>query len=370
MNEIVAFRYFNFSVFLHFIGRMLYRTFVPIVLLKSGFSINEVLMYTLCFALIAVISSYISVNIMKKKNIILINIFAILSEIILLFLLFPNKIPYYYFLLIIFFEGLYYGFYYMSYQPIITHYSSKKNIGKNIGNLGIIGNLSNLIAPIIGGLILTFNKIYFIIISITFLILSIFPLIKIVKTDINGHNLPIIKIKKIKLELFNVMITSVFEVTIFFIWAILIYVEGASILQISYIPAAVAFSNIFVTQLIKNKLINFKFRNWIKIIGILGIAVVSIYRYYFMDNILLTNILMGFFFMIYSYGVNHELISKLKGYQTYYSARLQQITSFGPWIFIILLTLIIGLNNIILLPIFFAILYFVVNFKTIKKLLV
>lgn len=370
MKEEIAFKYFNLSVLIHFIGRLLYMVFVPILLLNNGFSINQVLLYLLLYSFIAIIISFVSYFFVKKRNIIFINILAIISEVLLLFLLFPKQISHFSYLLIILFEGFYYGFYYMTYQPIITHYTTKKNIGKNIGNIGILNNLANMIAPILGGILLIFNKIYFILISLIFVVLSMIPLLKIVKTDINGHNLKKIKISEIKVEILNQIFKSTFAVTLFSIWAIYIYVKGATILDISYIPASIAVSNIVITYFIKDRLKEFGFRNWMKILGICGIMLVSIYRFFYLDYILLTNILIGFFFIIYYYCVDYEFLTKTKGYQTYFSSLIQQNTNFGPSILIVLLIFLVGLQNIILLPVFIAILYFIVNFKSLKKLVI
>ncbi len=363
MNQDLAFKYFNLSVFLHFIGRLLYRTFVPILLLKSGFSMNQVLLYTLGYVIIIILTSISCVKFLSKKNVIFFNILGIISELFLLFLLLPEKISILILFGVILFEGFYYGFYYLSYNSIFNFYNSSKKTSNNLGNLQIAMGIASGIAPLIGAILLGINEFWFYAVSILFLLISIIPLMRIVNEDINGKSQEKVKIKSIRKELFNISLLGSFEVSIFILWALYVYVEGYSLLLIGFIPATQTFTNVILTYTIKKRLADIKLRNTIKYLSIVGIIIFSIYRYYLPNYIIFTNIILGLLFTAFSLGVNSDIYEKVKGYQTYYSSMLIDVSSFSGWVIIVSLTFIIGLKNIILAPILIGIIYLITNLK-------
>ncbi len=367
VKEIIAFKYFNFSVFLHFIGRLLYKTFIPIILLTNGYSIEEIFVYLIACSFITIIFLIFSVKTLAKQNVLFFYILAIISEIILIFLLIPGKVDYLIFILIILTESLYYSYYYISYYSIIAHYTSKKQISNNLGNLRIFSKLANIFAPILGAILLIINKQLFIIVAILFLLFSIIPLFKIIKTDINGLDLPKVRLQDIKYELFSCGIRSGIEFVVFTLWAIYIFVAGFSLIYVGLVPAIGALAVILLLYTIKKRLATIRFRTLTKLIAIVGIIIISIYRFYFPEQIIFTNFMISLCFTAFSLSINADYFEKIKNHQTYYSAVLLQSICFSSWVILGLIAFFIGLKYSILLPIILAFIWFLFSLNKIFK---
>ncbi|MDP2684780.1 MAG: MFS transporter [bacterium] len=368
LSEKSALRKFNLSVFIHFIGRFMYAIFVPIILLKNGYSLNLVLAYLLLSSLVTTISSYISQKTFQHHRVIFFNYLAIIAEIFLLLMFSFSHYTALIFTGILVFEGLYYGFYYISYLSIINHYSKHNHTGINIGNVTSALTLAGMIAPLIGALLLGYGTIYLIITSAFFLFISILPLFKINKDDINGFDRPKIKIKEIKKELFAYIIMSSVELVIFTMWSIYAYIDGLSLLQISSIAIAASFANLVVTQKVKTRLMQKGVRHKIKYLSIILIIILSLYRFYLPEHILITNFLFGIVFLLFYMNTETELFTKLQKTQTYHSSAIANMTCFMSRAVVALITLIIGIKYIILLPIPLVIIYFFSVYGENKKI--
>ena len=351
ISEKLAFTYYDISVFLHFIGRCLYNLFLPIVLLKNGYTITQVLLFLLLSSIATIITSYIAYRLFLHKKVIYFNIIAILSELTLLILLSFDYFSLPIFILILLFETFYFSFYYLSHHAIIAHYTSKKQTANNLGNLTIASSFGSMMAPIAGALLLTKSKIQFILTATSFLIISLLPLFKIIHTDINGIKQPKIKIKVIKKDLIEYFFINYCEIIIFVFWAIYAYTLNMPLVNIGLITAASSFSSILFIYLIKQKLSDTTFKNKTIIISILGISIFSIYRYLFPTHIIFTNLAFGFLFASYSLALSTTIMNKLKKHQTYYSSMLLNMVAFSARTLATLTVFIIGLKNIILLPI-------------------
>lgn len=366
-EEMTALKRFNFSVFLHFIGRLLYRTFVPIILLKNWYSIDQVFIYLIGYSLVTVLFSILSIKFLSKKRVLLFYILAILSEILLIILLIPEKINYLIFWLIILAEWIYYSYYYISYNSIVAHYTSKEKTSKNLWNLGIASGFANIFTPIVGALLLMISKNLFSVVAVVFLVFSVIPLLKIINKDINWAHLPKIKIKDIRYELFSCGIRSWIEFWAFILWPIFVYISGFSLIYVGIIPAIEALTNIILLHTIKNKIISNKFRTISKITWIFWIIFISIYRFFFPEQMIFTNFLTALFFTIFSLSINADYFEKIKNYQTYYSSMLLESVWLWSWALVATITFFIGLKYGILIPVVLATIWLIFSFKEIKK---
>ena len=367
MLEKQAFRYFDLSVFLHFLGRLLYATFIPILLLKNGFSLTAVLTYFLIQPLITILITFFSTKLLHKKNIIEFNIFAIITEIALVILFSLNSISWKLLTIFTILNASYYSLYYISYNSIIAHYSSLKLTGNNLGNLQILGQISSLLSPIIGALILENSKTTLIITSSILLFLSVLPLLKISKDDIEGQNSKKINFKNILLPLANHSLSTLTEIIIFTYWALFLYLEQINLVMIGIVSSTMSFAIILLSFLIKKKLYIESFRKSTEFIAMMGIAFISLIRYFYPEQIILTNILISLFFAALHLTTSTLLFEKVKGYQTYYSAKLINIAGMSLWPIGAILVMIIGLKNIILAPILILIIYIGINIKELRK---
>ncbi|MDO8499631.1 MAG: hypothetical protein Q7S66_03150 [bacterium] len=351
LSEKSAFRQFNLSVFLHFIGRGLYAIFVPIILLKNNYPLEIVLALILCSSFVTVLTSYLSERVFRHKRAILFNILAVMTEIFLIILLSYNYISIYIFLGIITCEGLYYGFYYISYRSIINHYTSHKKIGKNLGNINIALTVAGIITPVVGALLLDINTIYLIIIIAVFLALSIVPLIQLTDADINGQDLPVIPLKTAGKELLEFSILSGIEIIVFNLWAIYAFINNISLVMIGTIAVAGSVANIFITEELKERLNKARTRRNIKILVAFIIMAASVYRYILPGHILATNIVFGAAFLLMQLSIDVSLLNKLKGYQTYRSSAIISVVAFMSRAVMVILAFVLGLKYIILAPI-------------------
>jgi len=370
IKESIALKHLNLSVFLHFTGRLLYRTFVPMILLANGYTLNQIFIYLIGYSLATIIISTTSIKFLGKRKVLLFYILAIIAEIILITLLIPEKLSYTILSPIVLMEGVYYSYYYISYNSIIAHYTSREKASNNLGNLKIVGGLANIFAPIIGALLLMINKDLFIVAAILFLVFSIIPLLKIIKTDVNGINLPKIKIKTIAYELFSCGTRSGIEFIVFTIWAIFVFTSGYSLIYIGLIPAIEAVVNILLLHTIKNKLVSIKIRTITKIISIFGIMAISTYRFFFPEQMILTNSTIALFFTAFSLSVNADYFEKIKNHQTYYSSVLLGVAGFGTWIILGSITFFVGLKYSILIPVALSFIWLLLSFKRLSTSLI
>ncbi len=357
LNKNSDLNYFNLSIFFHFIGRLMYRIFVPIVLLKNGFSLDNIFQYLIGYCIITILVLILSLKFFSNKKVIVFNVLAILSEIFLILLFLPDKISFYLLILIILFEGIYYSLYYISYYSIITHLTTIQKTWSNLWNIEIISKFAWIITPIFWALILDISKPLFFMTALAFLLLSILPLISITKCDINGEHLPKISIKKIWRELISSTIVYGIEFSIFVLWSIYIYINWAPLLYIGFIPAIWYLVDILLIFLIKKRLSNLSIRIYIKYIGIIWIILLSIYRYILPEHIIFTTLLIALFYTLFNLSIKTDIIEKFQGYQTFYSSMLMQICWFCLMLLIWIITYAIWLEYMILAPVGFGLMW-------------
>lgn len=359
VKEKSAFRYLNASVFLNFLGRQLYSIFVPVVMLQNGYSLNWVLLFLGLSSIITIISSYIGQRFMKQKNVLFFNLFSVAAQILLLILLTFSGFSKTVFIGIFLFEGFYYAFYYLWYWSVTTHYTSKETTGNNLGNLTITVALASIAGPLIGSAILDGSQTMLSGIAVTALLLSVIPVLKISTPEVENQKSRKIEWRSIKRELLNYSIMSSFEVTIFVLWGIYAYINDFALVEIGMIVAATALARITISALIKNKLSDEKFRKTIMTFSVLGVMLASIYRYQIPEHILVTNVLMSLFYVGFQLGTQTSIINSFKGSKTYYSSMILQTNTFMTRIIVYVIAFVIGLEMIILLPVFAGALYLI-----------
>lgn len=342
----------------------MYGIFLPIILLQNGYSLDVVLLFLILSSIVTIATSWFGQRLLNRKNVIYFTVVGILAEVgLLLLLLVQAEQSLFILLLIVTFEGLYFAFYYLSYYAITVHYTSKETTGRNIGNLTISIGLASIIAPLIGSHILGDSQSTLIIISIIILLTSLIPLNRIATPEVEERSKEDIQIFEIKLHVFNYSISSIFEVTVFTLWSIFAYVNDFTLLSIGSIIAATAGTRIIISYLIKDHLSNVPLRKFLMSIAVIGIAATSVYRFYIPSDIFITNMLMSLFYVIFQISVQTEIINSFKGNRTYYSSALLQMTTFTTRIPIYIIAIIIGLHNIILLPVLATIAYLLTNYR-------
>lgn len=176
---------FELSVWLHTFSRALIAIFIPILLLKIGYSIGEVIFYYFIFNLFDVPLNFFAQKLTVRlgaKRVIILGSFFSIGYFAILFNLIPNN----WFLLtaLAFCAAMYDTLYWISHLFIFYQYNRKKsvNTSRNTSMLYILRTLAGITAPIIGAMILIYlDKKILILISISILTISLWPLFKIKK---------------------------------------------------------------------------------------------------------------------------------------------------------------------------------------------
>jgi MFS family permease len=351
LSEVEAFRELDYSIFFHFTGRLLYRIFVPVLLLMNGYDLDYVFIYLIGYSVLTVILAILANQVLAQHNVIFFNVIAILAEICLIFLLLPNTVSWPILIAIIFGEAIYFSFYYISLYSITCHYSTKKNTGNNLGNMQIVVSLANMVAPILGAFLLAVSKPLFISVALIFLLISILFVLQVSRTDINRADLPTVNLADIKDDLFSYAIFCGMEFAVFVLWGIYVYISGFSLLYIGLIPAADALVNIIFVYALKNRISETGLREKTQILAVCGMIAVSLYRFFLPSHIFVTNLAVALFLLAYSLSVETGLYQKLENHQTYFSSMIMESIGFSMWAVVGTAAFFIGLKLTILIPV-------------------
>ncbi len=168
-------------------------------------------------------------------------------------------------------------------------------------------------------------------------------------------------------KVLNYSIVSWFEMIISVLWIIYVYLEWFSLYIVSLVPISIAIANLVLSYLLKSKLNIEKIRKLVLVIAAFGMLIFSIYRFFYPEQIVFTNIVLSTFFMAFSMWVKVEFINAIKWYQNYFSSKIHSMTTFITRSIIILITFVIWLKYTILLPIVLVIFFFFLNYSDIKE---
>ncbi|NQU98245.1 MFS transporter [Candidatus Woesearchaeota archaeon] len=190
MNGQHSIHYFNlkselhelyFSISLRTFAIMLINIFVPIYLIKLGYTFQTVLWFFTIFAFTHAVTSFpaakISSNIGLKHTILISVPFLILYYFLLYSVQFVQSlgIP---IITIAVFGGVSNALFWIGHHTHFAEYSHEGKIGKELGTVKILISIFTAIGPVIGGLLLTFfsfNVVFLIVCGL--LVLSVIPLL-------------------------------------------------------------------------------------------------------------------------------------------------------------------------------------------------
>lgn len=242
---------FEFSVWLHMLGRSLILIFIPILLLNIGYSIEMVIIYYLIYTFFDIPLNLVAKNLIirwgAKIVIIIANLFSVTYFLMLFFLSNDNLIL---FLSLALMAALYDSFYWVSLRYIFMQIRNKKESSSRTTSIFyIVQKLSGALGPIIGAALLIFESQYILIIaSITISILSIIPLLKI--KNINKKTCPNINFKKffqqkqIKKNYISVALFNMHLAAEDIIWPLFIFIAIGTIESIATLSVVVSISTI------------------------------------------------------------------------------------------------------------------------------
>lgn len=194
---------FNIYVFLSTFARNLIEVFIPIILYKFGYSLQEIIYYFLLTNIFSLMISIFCFKIFKKINYKIFSFIGIVSFAVMQLLL--NNMVYssIYIILIAFLYALYRRGYWISRRFYNLNIISKKNISISYSIIVILNQLGLILSSYVGAVLLDFVDIKILItISIILFIVSIIPLYFIdIKYEHKGNSVKFRKtIKKIGIK--------------------------------------------------------------------------------------------------------------------------------------------------------------------------
>lgn len=176
------FRLFELGIWLHSLAQSLVWVFVPIILLRTGYSVTNILIFYLIFNIIDVPLNFVAAYLMRvigARKVLLLGIGSVIVFFILLnFLSFGNW-PL--LILLAFLAAVYDTFFWVSHIYIFIEINREKGLdaGNTTGALEATRKLANVIGPIVGAILLTvFGKASLLVFSIMLNALAISVLFK------------------------------------------------------------------------------------------------------------------------------------------------------------------------------------------------
>ncbi|HSW47469.1 MAG TPA: MFS transporter [Candidatus Saccharimonadales bacterium] len=173
------FYYFEIAIWLHTLAHSLITVFVPIILLKSGYSIPEIIIYFLIFNTLDIPLNFVVDSLLRKigaRKVLILGTLAIIAFFGLIGVIPPSNWPL--LILLAFFSALYDTLFWISHIYLFIEASrNSKDTGLAVGSLEGLRKFASIVGPALGALILlTVGKGFLVIVSIVIFALSIIPL--------------------------------------------------------------------------------------------------------------------------------------------------------------------------------------------------
>ena len=334
-------RLFELSVWLHVLARSMIAIFIPIFLLKIGYSVAEVMLYYFFLGVFNFPLNFFAKWLTRKigaRYVIIFGSISLIAFFATLYNLTLNNWP----LLITmaFFAALYDALYWVAHiYFFIRCEKHDDNISKGVSFLYILKRIAGVLAPIFGALILIFFKQkVLILISTIVLVLSIWPLFKIRYTHDKPSSKPI-KLKSffkggkdIK-EYILQGLCSFHNVSEGVIWPMFIFILFKTIESVALIAVIVSVTTIIFTYFTGK--IKKADRSKIMALGSLLIAIVWILRLVIDNNVFyyVSVFLIGLFSVLVSLPLDSSLFEKGEKKDALSASTYRNIFSMFPRMF-------------------------------------
>lgn len=175
------FSFFELAIWLHTLAHSLISIFVPILLVQTGYSIRDVLIYYLIFNVIDVPLNFVVDRLMRKlgaRKVLILGTLAVIAFFGLLGVLPPNNWPL--LILLAFLAAAYDTLFWISHFYIFIEANrGSLDAGGRVGALEAVRKMANIAGPLIGGLLLfVAGKPALVAASVAIFFMSILPIYK------------------------------------------------------------------------------------------------------------------------------------------------------------------------------------------------
>jgi len=173
---------FEFSIWLHVFAKSLIAIFVPILLLKNGYAVSEVMLFYLLMAVFVLPLNFYSrwlIRLIGARYVMILSNLAIIGFFITFFNFVENSI--FFLIALAILAALYDTFYWIAHLYLFMKLERKvKESRQETSILWIVKRFAGILGPVLGALILIIaNQQILIIISIIIFALSLIPLFKV-----------------------------------------------------------------------------------------------------------------------------------------------------------------------------------------------
>lgn len=311
---------FELSIWLHVLARSLIAVFVPIILLITGFSLTEVLVYYLIYHAIDVMFNFWARAFVAKYGARMTIVVANVATIIFFLLLSQVTVGAWGLLLAMaFFAAIYDTFFWVAHLFLFIKSSDKKErSSKDTSILYIVKRVASLLGPLVGAATIVFaSEDILIVAAVIIFALSIIPLLR-------AKDLPDKPTHKQLTwreffgdiqERVNFLSFNVYTLHRFnegFFWPIFIFTVIGTIESVAFVPVIVSLAAIFFSYL-AGKISKCDYKKTIIIFG-LAIACVWLSRLHFQNEIFLyvSVFLVGIFSIFIDLPLDSKIFARAK----------------------------------------------------------
>jgi len=189
---------FEGSLWLHMFASSLISIFIPILMLSTGFSLKEVLLFYILYHALDIPANFLGRFLTSRFGARVTIILGTLASIVF-FVLYSQVSDWSHLLWMAFFYALYDGLYYTASLFVFMNATrDPENTGKNTGILHLVVRSASLLGPLLGSLLVVAsngNKLIVVSVVITMFILSLIPLFFIKSINV-GADTPSVSCKK------------------------------------------------------------------------------------------------------------------------------------------------------------------------------
>jgi len=309
---------FELAIWFHVFARSMIAVFVPIIMLKNGYTLNQVMMFYFFFVAIDIPLNFLAGKIIRaigaKKTMIL-STFAVIAFFYLL-----NQIPnptINYLLILSLVSALYDALYWVSHIYLFLESEAPDDdSGEDTSSLSIVKQLGMLFGPAIGALILLiFNQTALITTSIIFFALSLIPLLLLQSINDRPQNnivnlQTLLATQRQKRNYFSILFYGIHHAAELVIWPLFIYTIFQSIESVAYVPMIISITAMIFSYFIGKKIKQGKTR--LIIFGSIVITAIWIARIFIENSSFyyISIFLVGIFSLLVSLPLDSDLFEK------------------------------------------------------------